>query len=145
MTSQRGVITFTVRDTKEHFINCMVWGTEQFIDTVDRAYKIGDIIGIYHATVSQKNESSSYRPRTSTPFELTVNENKAFIHRYPEDPGDLQMLRHQAIKSTSLALYLRDLDTCPDTEQLCIDLVVLGKQRISTIANSTEPFEFQFC
>lgn len=30
-----GVITFT--DTKEHIINCIVWGSEQFIDTYDRA------------------------------------------------------------------------------------------------------------
>lgn len=122
-----GVMTFTVRDTKDHFINCIVWGSEQFIDTYDRAYKIGDIITVYHPTVSQKNESSSYRPRTSSPFELTVNENRAFIHRSAEDSDGLLVLRNQTIKSTGLALYLRDLDTHPESEQLNIDLVVLGK------------------
>lgn len=122
-----GVITYTVRDTKEHFINCIVWGSEQFIDTYDRAYKIGHIIAVYHPTVSQKNENSSYRPRTSSPFELTVNENRAFIHRFTEDSDDLLRLQHQAIKSTGLALYLHDLDTHPESEQLNIDLVVLGK------------------
>lgn len=122
-----GVITFTVRDTKDHFINCIVWGSEQFIDTYDRAYKMGHIIAVYHPTVSQKNENSSYRPRSSSPFELTVNENRAFIHRFTEDSDDLLKLQNQTIKSTGLALYLRDLDTHPESEQLNIDLVVLGK------------------
>lgn len=122
-----GVITFTVRDTREHFINCIVWGSEKFIDTYDRAYKIGHIIAVYHPTVSQKNENSSYRPRTSSPFELTVNENKAFIHRFTEGSDELLTLRNQAIKSTSLALYLRDLDTHPESEQMHVDLVVLGE------------------
>lgn len=132
MNSQRnganvGVITLTVRDTKEHFINCIVWGSEQFIDTYDRAYKIGHVIAVYHPTVAQKNDNSSYRPRTSSPFELTVNENKAFIHRITEDTTDLLQLRNQTIKATSLALYLGDLDTNPESGQLTVDLVVLGK------------------
>lgn len=131
MNSQRnganvGVITFTVRDTREHFINCIMWGSETFIDAYDRAYKIGHIITIYQPSVSQQNENSSYRPRTSSPFEITVKENKAFIHRCTEEPKDLLALRNQAFKSTSLALYLRDLDTHPDSEQLSVDLVVLG-------------------
>lgn len=122
-----GVITFTVRDTKEHFINCMVWGTEQFIDTCDRAYKIGHAITVYHPKVSQKNDNSSYRPRTSSPFELTVNENKAMIHRFTDESNDLLPLRNETIKATSLALHLGDLDTHPESEPLNADLVVLGE------------------
>lgn len=126
-TRNVSVITFTVRDTKDHFINCIVWGSDKFIDTYDRAYKIGDVIAIYNPKMSQKNENSSYRPRTSSPFELTVNENKAFIHRFPEDSDDLLALQNQTIKSTSMALYLRDLDTHPESEQLSVDLIVLGE------------------
>lgn len=136
-----GIITFTVRDTKEHVINCIVWGPEQFIDTYDRAYKVGDIIAVYHPTVSQKNENSSYRPRTSSPFELTVNENKAFFHRFAEDSDGLLMLRNQTIKSTSLTLHFRDLDTHPESEQLNIALAVLGKSWNPTSAKNCCTFE----
>lgn len=122
-----GVITFTLRDTKEHFINCTIWGTDQFIDTCDRAYKMGHVISVYHPLVSQKNENSMYRPRTSSPFELTVNENKAFIHRCTDQSNDLLALCNQTIKSTSLALNLGDLETTPDSGQLNVDLVVLGE------------------
>lgn len=122
-----GVITFTIRDTKEHFINVIVWGAEPFIDTCDRAYKVGHVISVYHPTVSQKNDNSSYRPRTSSPFELTVNENKAFIHRLAGESNDLLALRNQTVKATRLALNLGDLDTNPDSEPLNVDLVVLGE------------------
>lgn len=75
-----GVITFTIRDITEHIINCIVWGSEQFIDVYDRAYKIEHIIAVYHPTVSQKNKNSSYRPRTLlTKIELTKTDRLSII------------------------------------------------------------------
>lgn len=144
MNSQRsnggkvGVLTFTVRDTKEHFINCTVWGSEQFIDACDRAYKIGQVVGVYHPMVSQKNDNSSYRPRTSSPFELTVNESKAFLHRSTDDCDHLLQLNNQAIKPTNLTLYLSDLDTHPESGQLNVDLVVMGEYFGILKSNSTK-------
>lgn len=127
--SNIGVITFTVRDTKEHFINCTIWGTEHFIENCDRAYQIGEVCAIYQASVTQKNSNSSFNPRTTSPFELTVNEGKAYIHRATEHFEHLSKLRNQAIKSTSLALMLSDLDATPDDDASAVDLVVLGKQK----------------
>lgn len=124
--SSFGVITFTLRDTKEHFINCTIWGSEHFIENCDRAFKIGEMCAIYHAAVTQKNINSSFNPRTTSPFELTVNEGKAFIHRATEHFEHLAALRNQAVKSTSLALKLSDLDATPDDEASTVDLVVLG-------------------
>lgn len=48
------------------------------------------------------------------------------------------MLRKQIIKSTSLALRLRDLDTLPESEQLIIDL---GKSWDPTSAKNSWTFE----
>lgn len=122
-----GVITFTVRDTAEHFINCTVWGSEAFIDKCDRTHKIGDVIGIYNPSVKQQNDNSSYRPATTSPFELIVNENKAYIHRPIDESDHLSMLRNQKIKRTTLALNMADLDTNPNGERVDVDLVVMGE------------------
>lgn len=128
-SSNVGVITFTVRDTKDHFINCTVWGTDHFIENCDRAYKMGDVIAIYQASVSQKNANSEYNPRTTSPFELRVDEGKSFIHRVTEQFEGILQLRNQAIKSTSLALKLDDLNICPNSGFLTVDLVVLGEYK----------------
>lgn len=121
------VITFTVRDTKDHFINCSVWGSDQYIEACARAHKIGDIISIYKPAVQQKNNNSIYHPRTTSPFELTVNEGKAFIHPVSEQSDHLLQLQHQAIKPTSLALKLNDLNFYGESKDLMVDVVVLGK------------------
>lgn len=122
-----GVITFTVRDTKEHFINCVVWGAEHFIENCDRAFKIGDVCAIYQASVFQKNGNSTFSPRTTSPFELTVNEGKAYIHRATEHFNTLTQWQHQAVKSTSLALMLSDLNATPDGNASEVDLIVFGE------------------
>lgn len=122
----RGVITFTVRDTKDHFINCSVWGSEQFIENCARAYKIGDVVSIFKPTVKQKNSAGNYHPRTTSPFELQVNENKAFIHRVNEQIDTLLRLRNVAVKPTHLALRLDDLQFCVGTDPTTVDVVVLG-------------------
>lgn len=133
-----GVITFTVRDTKDHFINCTVWGTDHFIENCDRAYKMGDVIAIYQASVSQKNSNSEYHPRTSSPFELRVDEGKSFIHRVTEQFEHLLQLQNQAIKSTSLALKLDDLNICPGSGFLTVDLLVLGELKLKKQQFSNE-------
>ncbi|XP_055306191.1 protein hold'em [Sitodiplosis mosellana] len=123
----RNVITFTVRDTKDHFINCTVWGQDQYIDVCARVHKIGDIISIYTPKVQQKNNGSEYHPRTTSPFELTVSEGKAYIHRVNEQSDDLLRLQCLAVKPTSLALKLNDLNFYSDSKVLSVDVVVLVK------------------
>lgn len=125
--SSSGVIKFTVRDTKDHFINCTVWGTDYYIENCDRAYKVGYVIAIYQPKVAQKNANSVYSPRTSSPFELTLSEGKSFIHRATEHFEHLVELKNHPIKPTSLALYLSDLYITPDENSLNVDLVVMGK------------------
>lgn len=122
-----GVITFTVRDTKNHLINVSVFGSEHFIDNCALAHKLGDIISIYKATVVQKNENSTYIPRTTSPFELKIAEGKGFVTRFDQQPDNLLQLRNLAFKSTTLALRLDDLNTIRGAEPVYADLVVVGE------------------
>ncbi|XP_031637925.1 protein hold'em-like [Contarinia nasturtii] len=120
-----GVITFTVRDTKDHFINCSIWGSEQFINNCARAYKIGDIISIYQPKVVQNTNDSIYHPRTTSPFELRVYEGNSFVHRSMEQSAHLLQLQNQSVKPTSLALKLDDLVCRPGSVAVTADVVVL--------------------
>lgn len=147
--TKSGVITYTVRDTKEHFINCTIWGTEQYIENSNRANKIGDIVAIYRPVVVQNNSGSGYYPRTSSPFELTVKEGKAFIHRATDHFDYLLELQNQTIKSTILTLKLSDLNTNPDIGFLNADLLVFGMYSmfflIKFLSNSAQEFNLNVC
>lgn len=122
----KAVITITIRDTKDHFINCTIWGSENYVDNCVNAYKIGDIIVINRPTVQQASSVNQYAPKTTSPFNLQFSEDKGMIYR--EDPHNfpyLMELRHRAIKSTSLALNLVDLVALPDTQRTYVDLIVI--------------------
>lgn len=124
--SMKAVITITIRDTKDHFINCTIWGSENYVNNCVHAYKIGDIIVINKPTVQQSSSVNQYVPRTTSPFNLQFSEQKGMIYR--EDPQNfpyLTELRNQAIKSTSLALNLTDLMSLPQTQRTYVDLLVM--------------------
>lgn len=137
---RRSVITFTVRDSKRHFINCSVWGTSSFVDTYNIAYKIGDIIVINKAKITAKK--SEYLPQTSSPFELTLNEGKGFIFRKSaQEHTAISKLIGETIKSTSLALKLTDISiSCQENEKtnnaffdlLVVVRVVLPQRTVQT-------------
>lgn len=127
--NKKGVITFTVRDSKRHFINCIVWGTEEFIQAYDTAFKIGDVVVINKPKVSEKNQDvNRYNPQTTSPFQLTVNEGHSYIYRESlENQPHLNGLISESIKSTSLALHLTDVcgdGVQRDSETQYVDLVV---------------------
>lgn len=122
----KAVITITIRDTKDHFINCTIWGTENYVDNCVRAYKIGDIIVINKPTVQQSSSVNQYAPKTTSPFNLQFSEDKGMIYR--EDPQYfpyLIELRNKSIKSTSLALTLADLAALPESQSTYVDLIVM--------------------
>lgn len=115
--NENGTITFTLRDSKRHFINCKVWGSEQFVNAYDTAFKQGDVIVINRPRVVQKDsDANRYHPQTTTPFQLTVNEGFSYIYRESiENQPHLASLVSETIKSTSLALYISDV--CGDGVQ----------------------------
>lgn len=127
--NEKGVMRFTLRDSKRHFINCNVWGTEQFVKAYDTAFKHGDVVVVNKPRVVQKDSDvNRYNPQTTSPFQLTVNEGHSYIYRESIDnQPHLASLISETIKSTSLALYLSDV--CGDgvqceTEAKYVDLLV---------------------
>lgn len=124
----KSALTFTVRDSKRHFINCNVWGTEQFIRSYDAAFKIGDIIAVNGAKIAEKNNPNRYMPQTTSPFQLTVNEGHNYIYRESvENHTHLAALISESVKSTSLALHLSDVcgeSIQRETDYKLIDLLV---------------------
>lgn len=115
--NEKGAITFTVRDSKRHFINCNVWGTEQFVKAYEIAFRVGDVVVINKPKVVEKNNDvNRYNPQTTSPFQLTVNEGHSYIFRESiENQRHLDGLISESIKSTSLALHLADV--CGDGAQ----------------------------
>lgn len=118
------VLSITIRDSKEHFINCTLWGTDHFISNADRAYKMGDTVVLNKPTIVQSN-NNQYSPRTTSPFELHLDEIKSFIYRESnENFSTFNQLKHSAIKSTTLSLKLSDFSTQLSTKSMLTDLVV---------------------
>lgn len=122
----KAVFTITLRDTKEHFINCSIWGTENYIDNCVQAYRIGDIIAVNKPSVIQKNNDNQYVPKTTSPFALQFSEGKGLLYRESaEGFPPINQLRNQTIKPTSLALNLIDLTSLPETQRTLVDLICI--------------------
>lgn len=125
--SKRGVINFTVRDSKKNFINCGVWGTDKFIDTYNLTFHIGDIVMINKPRIDPKKHATEYyQPLTTSPFELIVNEGNAFICRESGERNlALEALRSETIKPTTNALNLEDICGTPNISKHLVDLLVM--------------------
>lgn len=125
--ANKSALTITVRDSKDHFINCTLWGSDEYISKVDSSYNIGDIVELIKPTVLQRNDDTKYMPRTTSPFLLRLDEKKSFIYRQHErDYSALVPLKHLSLKSTSLALHLSDIgDQLMAKQTLLTDLLVI--------------------
>lgn len=126
-TTNKSALTITVRDSKDHFINCTLWGSDEYINKVDGSYNIGDIVELIKPTVVQRNDDNKYMPRTTSPFLLRLDEKKSFIYRqYERDYPALVQIKHLSLKSTSLALHLSDVgDQLMAKKTLLTDLLVI--------------------
>lgn len=144
--NETATICFTIRDSNRYFINCKVYGTCDFIANCSRAYKIGDVLTVSQPKVSKTVDE--YTPKTTSPFQLTVSENRGKIYREAaESHPNLLDLKHKPIKPTSSCLRLRDLATFKPGAKKVIDLMVavqkvkpvnevntkFGKKRVSEV------------
>lgn len=109
--SNKGVQSFVVRDTHA-VINCKVWGSSDFISTMNQQFRIGDIISITNPVVSSRNYNE-YEPNTSSQFLLTINESRGNIILAAESSFtiDLRICFNKPIKPTSAAMRLSDISS----------------------------------
>lgn len=125
-----GVVTFVIRDSKDHFINVTVWGTEQFIRDLNQKYTIGHVVNVVQSKVSTVNCDDTFNPITSSPLKLTVNEGFGSIELYDGDVTELIKLLNFPLKSPDLALNLADIASTRPTSDSgdLVDLFVVVAQ-----------------
>lgn len=150
--SKRGVITFTIRDSKRYFINCIVWGSDTFIESHTLEFHIGQVINIIQPKITLKSgdKSELYNPLTTSPFILTINEGKGYIINYNgEDKDEFSKLLTLSIKSTCSVYNLVDVNANGNSlKGQFIDLLVIVRSlkpiRKFQMKNSTPNNEKQY-
>ncbi|XP_011190881.2 protein hold'em [Zeugodacus cucurbitae] len=137
----RGVISFTLRDSKRHIINCKVWGTKELVAEYNRKFKIYDVIDVITPSVvptlvhdkSTLAEQVRFQPLPTVPFSLVLNEGQGRLdnsNNYRDVCAfrELHNLRRVPHKPLCSALKLQDvrcgIKECSAKEQF-VDLLVL--------------------
>ncbi|KAM8721023.1 hypothetical protein ACLKA7_006971 [Drosophila subpalustris] len=141
-SEKRGVINFTLRDSKRHIVNCKCWGIQACVEEYNAMLQIGDVVDVVGAKVMAitapnssggLSEHQRYQPRSTLPCALVVNEGYGYVVKHnSDDVATLQPLRqlmHQPHKSMSTVLKLSDVRcTAPGAElrpAVFIDLLVV--------------------
>jgi len=117
-SEKRGVINFTIRDSKSHIANCKCWGIEACVDEYNAMLQIGDVIDVVGAKVmaitppNELNEQR-YQPRGTLACALVVNEGYGYLVKHNTDDvttiQPLRQLMQLPHKSLSTALNLADV------------------------------------
>lgn len=113
--SNRGVQTLIVRDARA-LINCVVWGSTEFIRTLNQEFHISDIVRINSPVVSNR-KYNDFEANTSSQFLLTINESKGDIVLAAESSltNELRIcltsVFNKPIKPTSAAMRLSDISS----------------------------------
>ncbi|KAG5327146.1 MEIOB protein, partial [Pseudoatta argentina] len=129
-TGERGVWTFTLRDSEEDFINVTVWGSTEYVKKLSSTFIIGSVVEVISAKIVKRNPSDKneqFMPSTSSPFTLIINEGTALIQNHDaptrEQYKDLLMRPVKNVTSAkSLKTILDNIDALCDC---FVDLLVV--------------------
>ncbi|KAH8305320.1 hypothetical protein KR044_003568 [Drosophila immigrans] len=127
-SEKRGVINFTLRDTKRHIANCKCWGSESSVHEYNDMLQLGDVVDVINAKVMAITpppplkgfSEQRYQPRGTLSCALVVNEGHGYLMKHSaEDLPTLHAMRQlyqQSHKPFSSALKLSDV-RCGSGEQ----------------------------
>ncbi|XP_050336423.1 protein hold'em [Bactrocera neohumeralis] len=136
----RGVMSFTLRDSKRHIINCKVWGTKELVAEYNRKFKIYDIIDVITPIVvptlvhdkSTLADNARFQPLSTVPFSLVLNEGQGRLdtnnYRDVDAFRELHNLRRVPHKPLCSALKLQDVRCAvkeSSAKEQFVDLLVL--------------------
>ncbi|KZC14500.1 Uncharacterized protein C16orf73 like protein [Dufourea novaeangliae] len=82
---ERGVWTFTLRDSKEDMINVTVWGSVQFVKKLSSNFHVGSIVEVINPKVVERrpeDRNELFVPSVSSRCSLTVNEGNALVQAH---------------------------------------------------------------
>ncbi|KAH8396182.1 hypothetical protein KR222_004658 [Zaprionus bogoriensis] len=134
-SEKRGVISFTLRDSKRHIANCKCWGPQACVDEYNATLQIGDVVDIVGAKVMAITPpgvtglgAQHYQPHGTLARALVVNEGHGYVVKHNEkDVETMQALRQlipQPHKPLSSALKLADVRCAAPGAPVYIDLFV---------------------
>lgn len=97
--STRCVSTLTLRD-KSGYVNCNVWGGEEFVKELCRGYAIGDVVIITNAQVSFKSTSDeNFNPSNQSQFTVAIGDKQGGkIAACEGEFSDLKYLLHAPVR-----------------------------------------------
>ncbi|XP_038064196.1 meiosis-specific with OB domain-containing protein-like [Patiria miniata] len=84
-STDRGLLSFTLRDSPMDFINGTCWGSELYIRDLATKFKIGDIVEIRNPQIQSKQNTEQeerYRPWTPSQYQLTLSEKYSTLSLY---------------------------------------------------------------
>ncbi|XP_022129154.2 meiosis-specific with OB domain-containing protein-like [Pieris rapae] len=126
----RGVMSFTLRDSKVDTVNIDVWGSEYFVITFYERFLVGDVVEISSPKISVKaSENDAFRPQVSSPFYLSLNEGTSEVNIYNGDTFSFFLpLLHIPTKPCAGYCGLAEvLKFSEQTNNVYVDLLVLVK------------------
>ncbi|KYM76437.1 Uncharacterized protein C16orf73 like protein [Atta colombica] len=129
-TSERGVWTFTLRDSEEDFINVTVWGSTEYVKKLSSTFIIGSVVEVISAKIVKRNPSNKneqFMPSTSSPFTLIINEGAALIQNHDAPTREqYKDLLTRPVKNVTSAKSLKTI--LDNIDALCdcfVDLLVI--------------------
>lgn len=118
-TQFKGVMNFTVRDSKQHVVNCKCWGPRDKIEEYNEKIEIGDIIDIVCPKVmiihqaANDTQQARYQPVPTLPISLVINYGQGFLEKHSfhdlENYKDIKQLWRLSHKPLYSVLNLEDV------------------------------------
>ncbi|XP_065342632.1 meiosis-specific with OB domain-containing protein isoform X1 [Cloeon dipterum] len=117
-STDRAVFNLTLRDSPSDCINVSRWGTVSAIGQEAENFHIGDIVEIFNARVSVRNEESGkFQPFTSSAYNLVVSDDGQ-INPFTADPAAYKSLLHVPTRPAHDYTILSLVDTKEGKEHL---------------------------
>ncbi|XP_066596819.1 meiosis-specific with OB domain-containing protein isoform X2 [Prorops nasuta] len=128
--TERGVWTFTLRDSEEDFINVTVWGSAQYVKKLYSTFHIGSIVEAVNGKVTSRglnDKNEFFVPSATSQYNLSINENSALIqfHDAP-DKEEYEKLLALPTRSIELSKELVEiLNNIEDMRDQFVDVFVI--------------------
>ncbi|XP_034176492.2 meiosis specific with OB domains hold'em [Osmia lignaria lignaria] len=127
---ERGVWTFTLRDSEEDSINVTVWGSVQFVEKLSSDFHIGSVVEVINPKVVERrpeDKNEHFVPWVSNSCNLTVNEGNSLIqvHDAPTRAKYEPLLMLPIKKPTELRSLKSIFDNLETLRDQYVDIMVV--------------------
>ncbi|KAH9502522.1 hypothetical protein Btru_068890 [Bulinus truncatus] len=111
--NERHLITLTIRDAPDAFINVTCWGGQEYINALSSELSIGTVVEIKDAHVQAKSQNASddkFKPWTPSTCQLNVSDTQGTVLLYDtNNSSDYAQLLHIPTKENNDFYTLEDV------------------------------------